>query len=362
MVKNLYTILTFTLLLLPAFVTAQDTVLTDANETFQGHTDDVTCIAFSYDGKTIATGSWDKRILIWDAEEMTVKTELKGHSTAILALSFSRNSQNLLSTANDGTAMLWDIEAGTKSAAFYGNTVPLSGGALSPDPGSRFLATGGEEGVVKVYDRSKKNELVRSFLVNSPVYGLVFDNTGRNVFIASKDNTIRMYDHIQNTVKMTYEGHKSRVNAVAITIDGKYMITGSDDKTAIIWNTKTGEALHTLEGHTWKVLSVGFNPRGEYAVTSSNDGTARVWNVETGEEMIQMKPSQRDVISQAVFSPDSRFVFTTSLVKNPDDDAIKKWETNLIKENTQADGAKGAKKVIKLGPDGKPLPASHPAE
>lgn len=339
-------------LALPAF--AQVIAVHQPDTTLVGHTDDVSAVAVSFDGKTMATGGWDKKIHLWDLESGQLKTTLEGHGSGILSIRFSRDNQHLLTTSNDGWGLFWKLGNPEPLKRFVTPAQALNAGAISPDPAGRFVAVGGEDGKVRVYDRENKFKLLRSIPVGTPVRAISFDNVGRHLYVAGEDQVIRMFQTIQGNLVRTFEAHTAPVNALDVSIDGNYLISGSDDKTAIIWNTKSGEPEKTLKGHGWKVLSVAFNPRAQYAVTSSMDGTIKLWDISTGQVIRTFEPKPRDIIYSAAFTPDTRKIISSSRIREKGDESVHIWDTGInlkaqmAEDNTPAEN----RRIIRRGADG----------
>src|SRR5206468_2290755 len=122
-------------------------------QTFRGHTNSVSCVAFSADGRRILTGSHDKTAKVWDAEKGQEVLTLKGHTNSVYSVAFSADGKRILTGSYDDTAKVWDAEKGQEVLTLKGHTGPVLSVAWSPD-GKRIL-TGSHEMTAKVWDAEK---------------------------------------------------------------------------------------------------------------------------------------------------------------------------------------------------------------
>ena len=185
-------------------------------KTLKGHTGSVLSVAWSPDGKRLATASDDKTAKVWDAASGQELLTLKGHTNIVDSVAWSPDGKRLATASWDGTAKVWDAASGQELFTLKGHTSSVHSVAWSPD--GKRLATTGTDQTAKVWDAASGQEL------------------------------------------LTLKGHYGIVASVAWSPDGKQLATASWDKTAIVWDAASGKELLTLRGHTGNVLERGLEP------------------------------------------------------------------------------------------------------
>ena len=285
----------------------------EAKQTLTGHTDKVITVAWSRDGKHVATGSYDKTAKIWDATTGKLLHTLSGHTSTIAFVAWSPDGKTLATGGddNDNTAKLWDEETGQLVRTLSGHTRGVWGVAWSPD--GRRIATAGADRQAKIWDVASGKEL------------------------------------------MALPGHSAEVRAVAWSPDGKYLATGSYDKVVKVWDVQTGKELLTLSGHTGIIFTVAWDPSGKRLASGSEDKTAKVWTLDTGKEGLTAKePLTLSGHSAALFglawSPDSKRLATGSA-----DHTAKVWEVPSGKLLMTLTGNNDYVSSVAWSPDGKQL-------
>ena len=313
--------------------------------TLKGHSHQVNQIAFSPDGKTLASGSADKTIKLWDVASGTERATLKGHSHSVHQIAFSPNGKTLTSGSADKTIRLWDVATGTEQHTFQVHIpwrywVPI---AYSPD--GKTLASGSTDNglnSIRLWDVATGK--VQAILMGHtfPVDSVAFSPDGKTLASGSGDNTIRLWDLATGKVQAILRGHTFSVWSVAYSPDGKTLASGSstdhsaseEDASIKLWDVTTGKEQFRLKGHTGAVDSVAFSPDGKTLASKSNsDKTVKLWNVATGKELATLM-GHTEAVSSVAFSPDGKTLASAS-----GDKTIKLWELAIV-ERKAAEAAR----------------------
>ncbi|MFN0036949.1 MAG: NACHT and WD repeat domain-containing protein [Saprospiraceae bacterium] len=279
--------------------------------TLGGHNPEVISVAFSPDGKTLATGCWDNTTKIWGLESSNALMILEGHGAKVISVAFSPNGKILATGSEDRTAKIWDLESGKALMTLEGYISSVSSIAFSPN--GKTLATGSEK-TVKIWDLETGKALMTLEGHSASVSSVAFSPNGKTLAtgagnIYGDDNTAKIWDLKSGKVLMTLKGHRYYVSSVAFSPDGKTLATGSWDNTAKIWDLHSSKALMTLKGHTYYVYSVAFSPDGKTLATGSLDKTARIWDLERGKTLMTLEGHSSSVYSVA-FSLNGKILAT----------------------------------------------------
>ena len=276
--------------------------------TLKGHTDFVTSIAFSPNGRTLASGSWDDTIRLWNPHTMEHFRTLRGHSNDVTSIAFHPVGTWLASGSWDTTIGVWEINPGTTDSWFYRGNGGFVTSVAYLSTGGQRLAWGSEDNAVRVTYQGDSFPDWSSYYKNDwhehDVSSLAFSPDGQTLASGSWDKTIILWDSPDDYLT-TLVGHTDFVTSVAFSPNGKILASGSWDKTIILWDMGTNEALLTLSGHTDRVLAVAFSSDGRTLASGSDDQTIRLWDVATGQQRDTLLGHTSGVTAVA-FSPDRK--------------------------------------------------------
>lgn len=328
--------------------------------TLTGHSDVVRSVAWSPDGKRLATGSVDGTARVWDAATGKELLILSGHRDSVFGVAWSPDGTRLATASPDGTAKVWDLATGKELLTLSGHNKPVLSVAWSAD--GKRLATGSEDRTARVWDAATGAEFLTLRGHSEAVWSVAWSPDGNRLATGSNDFTAKLWDTRKGKELRTLRGHLGEyrdasgkvhrfgggtVTSVAWSPDGERLATGSLDQTWILWDAATGEELQRVNSDSLEVESLAWSPDGKRLATGTGDNTAKVWDAASGELLLTLRGHTNAVLSVA-WSPDGNRLTTASW-----DHSIKVWDVGPPKELAVIDGT--GRTPFALSPDGKRL-------
>jgi WD40 repeat protein/serine/threonine protein kinase len=289
--------------------------------TLRGHIDRVNEVAFSTDGKRLASTSEDDTVKVWDAQTGQELFSLKGGGRSV---AFSPDGKRLASTG-DGPVRVWDAQTGRELLSLKDG---YGGIAFSPD-GKRLACAYGDN-AVEVWDAQTGRELLTCKGHTDSVTSVAFSPDGRRLAGASWDNAVKVWDAQTGQEILSLQGQGEDTRSVAFSPDGKRLACASADDTVKVWDAQTGRELLSLEYPA--AGSVAFSPDGKRLASGSWRGMLRIWDLQTGKAIRTFKGGGGSV----VFSPDGK-----RLASNSEDKTVKVWDAQKDQESLTLQEAGG---------------------
>ncbi len=281
-------------------------------------------LAFSPDGKTLASGSLDKTIKIWNIATRKEIRTLKAHSQAVDSLAISSDGRTLVSICGlfcfDGIK-IWNLATGQeiRTLKYVSNKSLNFATSVAISPDANTLANGNSDNTIKIWNLATGQEILTLNGHSDPVDSVAIAPDNKTLVSSSFDKTIKIWNLVTGQEIRTIN-HNSYVASIAISPDSKTLATSSDnDKNIKIWNITTGQVIRILNGHSNRVNSVTFSPDGTTLASGSGDKTIKIWNVSTGQDIATLK-GHSDSVWSVAFSPDGK-----TLASGSYDATIKIW-------------------------------------
>ncbi len=319
---------------------------------WQAHTDTVRALAFSPDGHTLATGSWDGSIKLWDIESGALLWT-SWFTDNIECLTFAPDGRTLASGGDDATVQLWDAHTGARRQTLSGPTGPVFALAWSPD--GRLLASGGVDRVIRLWELSwaQSETSVRMLAGHTNwALGLAFAPDGTQLASGSWDATVRLWDVASGSLCQTLTGHTERVRAVVWSPDGRLLASCGFDQTIWLWDSDRSSYRTGLHGHTAGVYAIAFTPDSRSLLSGSEDGTLRVWDVERGQ-CVHIVQGYAVSLYDVAWSPDG-----TQLASAGSDMVVTIWEVEGLTPPRLLLGHRSLVFGVAWSPDGRLLASS----
>jgi WD40 repeat protein/serine/threonine protein kinase len=320
----------------------------------KGHKSYSVALSFHPNGRWLASGGYDRRVLVWDIRTGEVVHRLPEVSTGVTFVAFSPDGTYLACSAGSwipsvpGEVKVWKVATGEEVAAFPQNRSLVDKIAWAPH--GEELACASWEGVVKVYDVAAKTERLLTPSGNrSSLKSVAWSRDGALIAAGGQDGKVHVWDAASRKELRTYLGHSAAVMSLDFSPDGRRLLTGSWDRTVKVWDAQEVKLYRTLTGHVDLIRSVAYSPDGQRFASACYDGTIKFWDAIRLVETETIRAHMREVF-HLVFHPGGRLLASSGW-----DETVKLWDVTAPQHYKTITLPNARGRQVAVSPDGKTL-------
>jgi WD40 repeat protein len=280
-----------------------------------GHRNDVLTIAYSPDGRILASGSGGAAptIQLWEMAAGKPLRDLPGSGAWVQSLVFSPDGKTLASGSQDNLVHLWDVASGRHLRECRGHRSWAFSVAFSPD-GQTLASVGQYDGTLRLWEAGTGKELrvITSPQDNNGIFCVEFSPDSRTVAAGYRYSSV-LWDRASGNEVRRWKGVNLADHFLLFTPDGRAIVAGAGGEARLLglWEIASGKELRTFPGEREATRALALSPDGKLLAAHDNHNRTRIWEIAAGKELCQLPSAEKSVHCLA-FSPDGRHLATGS--------------------------------------------------
>ncbi len=273
--------------------------------TIRGHEGSVACLAYTSDGHSLLSGSWDHTLRRWDIATGNQTGIYDGHENVVYCVAALPDGRHALSGGDDRVLRLWDLASPHPLRELKGHLGEIWSVAILPDGKSALSAS--LDGTMKLWNLEEE-KAPETFQYDERILCATVVPGGK-IAVSGAKEVLQSWNISDQTRILPFTGHLGDVKAVAALPNGREVLSGSDDMTLRLWELSSGRELHRFEEHKGKITTLAVSPDGRIALTGSDDRTAKLWDLDN-RKLIGSFDGHTDAVESVAIAPDGRTAAT----------------------------------------------------
>jgi WD40 repeat protein len=277
-------------------------------------------VAFSPDGQFLAAG--EREIFLWDTSTWQQPRVLPNHKDALRALAFAADGK-LASASQDSTVKVWEPRTGKELRTLSGHTGDVRAVAWNP-VNDQQLASVGDDGTVRIWDAMARKEISRHEAGQGQLLSVAWSRDGRIVATAGSQGTVQIWERgtDQQAHNLVHSNEARPVYAVAFSPDDKTLVSAGYDGEVLFWDRATGQLLDSLNPRAGIINAVAFSSDGEWLSAGGNSHGVKLWRCSTRAEL-PFSRTHGDLLTATAVRPDGRLLAASLL-----NDTVRLWDVS----------------------------------
>ncbi len=297
--------------------------------TLTGHSRFVSSVAFTPDGKRLASGCWDGVVKMWDVSNGELLFSLDAHELRVTSIDISPDGRLLASGSDDHSIKIWDLGTRRLQRTLKRENSYVMAVAFSPD--GHWLASGSAYGLIRTWEVPtwKPGPVIEAH--SQTVEAIAISPDSRSLASVSRDGTVKIWD--LGSGKLLRTAAQRHPHGVAYSPDGRRVVSNSSGE-IVLWNAATGERERTMSTSSIQphIATSAYSPDGKWVATGGGPGVVQLWEADTGKRLASL-PGQTGAAAEACVVTATCAIESIAISRDgqwlaagSDDDTVKLWQ------------------------------------